>query len=87
MIGFFTHHFLNFENAWVIFILLDCTENWISNMGLVILSPRLLSTLKLGTILLKYVLNVSASSSLFVIVSVLSLNVAHSLWKAFSEKR
>ena len=56
-------------------------------MGLVILSPRLLSMLKLGTILLKYVLNVSASSSLFEIVSVLSFNVAHSLWKAFFEKR
>ena len=61
MIGFFTHHFLNFENAWVIFILLDCTENWIGNMGLVILSPRLLSMLRLGTILLKNASNVPAS--------------------------
>ena len=24
---FSTHHFLNFENAWVIFILFDCTES------------------------------------------------------------
>ena len=56
-------------------------------LGLVILSPRLLSMLRLGTILLKNVLNVSASSTLFVIVLLLSFNVMHSLWKAFSEKR
>ena len=65
----FAHHFLYFENNWAIFILLDCTENWIRNMGggVVILSPRLLSMLRLGTILLKNVLNVSASSLVFVI--------------------
>ena len=56
-------------------------------LGLVILSPRLLSMLKLGTVLLKNVLNVSASSILFVIVLLLSFNVIHSLWKSFSEKR
>ena len=54
---------------------------------MVILSPRLLSMLRFGTILLKNVLNVSSSSSLFVIVLLLSFNVMHSLWKAFSEKR
>ena len=54
---------------------------------LVILSLGLLSMLRLGTILLKNVLNVSASSSLFLIVLLLSFNVMHSLWKAFSEKR
>ena len=43
--------------------------------------------LRLGTILLKNVLNVSASSALFVIVLLLSFNVMHSLWKVFSEKR
>ena len=37
-------------------------------LELVILSPTLLSMLILGTILLKYVLNVSDSSTLFVIV-------------------
>ena len=43
--------------------------------------------LRLGTILLKNVLNVSASSTLFVIVLLLSFNVMRSLWKAFLEKR
>ena len=75
------------ENAWVIFILFDSTENWISNVGLVTSYPRLLSMLRLGTILLKNVLNVSASRSLFVIVLLFSFNVMHSLWKAFSKKR
>ena len=56
-------------------------------LGLVILSPRLLSMLRLGTNLLKNVLNVSASSALFVIVLLHSFNVMDSLWKAFSEKR
>ena len=56
-------------------------------MGLVILSPRLLSMTRLGTILLKNVLNVSASSSLFVIILLLSFNVMNSLWKVFSDKR
>ena len=37
-------------------------------LGLFILSPRLLSMLRLGTILLKNALNVSAGSTLFVIV-------------------
>ena len=66
---------------------------------LVILSARLLSILRLSTILLKNVLNVSASSSLFVIVLLLLLllllllsslllllllfNVLNSLWKMF----
>ena len=56
-------------------------------LGLIILSLRLLSMLRLGTILLKNVLNVSARSTLFVIVLLLSFNVMDSLWKAFSEKR
>ena len=56
-------------------------------MGLVIFSPRLLSMTRLGTILLKNVLNVSASSSLFVIILLLSFNVMNSLWKVFSDKR
>ena len=83
MIGFSTHHFFNFENAWVIFILLDCTENWISNIGV----RYIIVYLRLDTILLKNVLNVSASSSLLVIALLLSFNVMHSLWKASSEKR
>ena len=29
---FVPNHFFNFENAWVFFILLDCTENWISDI-------------------------------------------------------
>ena len=48
-------------------------------LGLFILSPRLLSMLRLGTILLKNVLNISASSTLFVIVLLLSFNVMQSL--------
>ena len=83
MIGFSTHHFFNFENAWVIFILLDCTENWISNIGV----RYIIVYLRLDIILLKNVLNVSASSSLLVIALLLSFNVMHSLWKASSEKR
>ena len=55
--------------------------------GLVILSPRLWSMLRLGTILLKNVLNAPASFTLFVIVLLHSFNVMHSLWKVFSEKR
>ena len=55
--------------------------------GLVTSYPRLLSMLRLSTILLKNVLNVSASRSLFVIVLLFSFNVMHSLWKAFSKKR
>ena len=43
--------------------------------------------LRLDTILLKNVLNVSASFTLFVIVLLLSFNVMHSLRKAFLEKR
>ena len=86
MIGFFTQHFLNFENSWVIFILFDWTKNGLVILGLVILSPRLLPKLDLGTILLKCVLNISASSSLFVIVSLLFFNVIHSLLKAFPKK-
>ena len=87
MIVFFTHHFLNFENAWVIFILSDCTENWISNMGVGYIIPKIILMLRLGTILLKNVLNVSATSSLFVIVLLLFFDVVHSLWKVFSTKR
>ena len=56
-------------------------------LGLVILSSRLLSMLQLSTVLLKNILNVSASSTLFVIVLLVSFNVMHSLWKAFLEKR
>ena len=56
-------------------------------LELVILSRRLLSTLRLGTILLKNLLNVSASCTLFVIVLLLSFNVMHSLGKAYSEER
>ena len=56
-------------------------------LGLVILSPRLLSMLRLGTILLKNVLNVSASSTLFAIVLLFPFNVMDSLWKVFYEKR
>ena len=87
MIGFFTQHFLNFENSWVIFILFDWTKNGLVLLGLVILSPRLLPKLGLSTILLKCALNVSASWLLFVIVSLLFFNVIHSLLKAFPEKR
>ena len=43
--------------------------------------------LRLGTILLKNVLNVSASSTLFAIVLLLSFNVMQSLQKALLEKR
>ena len=50
-------------------------------------SQRLLSKLRFDTILPKKVLKVLASSSLFVIVLLISLNVMHSLWKAFTEKR
>ena len=46
-------------------------------LGLVILSPRLLTMLRLGTILLKDILNASASSTLFVIVLLRSFNVIH----------
>ena len=56
-------------------------------LGLVILSPRLLSMSRLGMILLKNVLNVLASSSLFVSILLLSFNVMNSLWKVFSDKR
>ena len=49
---------------------------------LVILFLRLLSMLRLGTILLKNVLNILASSSLFSIFLLLSFNVMHSLWEA-----
>ena len=47
--------------------------------GSVILSPRLFFKLRFGRILLKTVLNVSASSSLFVIVLLISFNVMHFL--------
>ena len=43
--------------------------------------------LRLGTILLRNILNVSASYPLFVIVLLFSFNAMHSLWKAFLEKR
>ena len=43
--------------------------------GLVISSPRVLSVLRLVTILLKNILNVAASSTLFVTVSLISFNV------------
>ena len=56
-------------------------------LGLALLSARLLSMFRLGTILLKNVLNVSAISALFVIVLLLYFNVIHSPWKAFSKKR
>ena len=74
MLGCFSHFWIAQKTGSVI-------------LGLVILSPRLLSMLRLGTILLKNVLNVSASSTLFVIFLLLSFNVMHSLWKAFLEKR
>ena len=41
--------------------------------------------LRLGTILLRNALKVSASSSLFVFVLLLSFNVMHSLWEVFLE--
>ena len=67
---------------------LNFTENWISNIGVgYIISKIIMFMLRLGTILLKNVLNVSASSTLFVIVLLIFFNVMHSLWKAFSEKR
>ena len=56
-------------------------------LGFVILSLSLLSMLILGTVLQKNLLNISTRSSLFVIVLLLSFNVMHSLWRAFSEKR
>ena len=55
-------------------------------LELVTLSSRLLSKLRLGTISLKSILNVSASSSLFIIFLLLSFNVMYSLWKFFLEK-
>ena len=61
-------------------------KNGLAILGLVILSPRLLSKLGVGKILLKCMLKVSASSSLIVIISLLSFNVIHCLWKVFSEK-
>ena len=53
---------------------------------MVTLSPRLLSKLRLGTISLKSIFNVSASSSLFVILLLLYFNVMNSLWNFFLEK-
>ena len=50
-----------------------CTENWISNIGIGYIIPKIIM-LRLGTILLKNVLNVSVSSTLFVIVLLLSFN-------------
>ena len=84
MIVFFTHHFLNFENACVIFIHFDCTENWISNMGVGHIITKIIVYVETGYDFTKK-LNVSASSSLFVIVLLLSF--MHSLWKAFLEER
>ena len=67
---------------------LNFTEKWISNIGVgYIISKIVMFMLRLGRILLKNVLNVSASSTLFVIVLLIFFNVMHSLWKAFSEKR
>ena len=43
--------------------------------------------LRLGTMLLENVLNVSATSTLFVIVLLLSFNAMHFLWKGFLGKR
>ena len=68
-------------------IRLDCTENWISNIEVGYIIPKITVYVETGTILLKNILNVSASSLLFVIVLLLSFNVMHSLWKDFSEKR
>ena len=48
MIGFFTYNFLNFENAWVFFILLDCTENWISNIGVGYIIPKIIVYVEIG---------------------------------------
>ena len=48
MIGFSTHHFLNFENAWVIFILLDCTKNRINNIGIGYIIPKIIVYVEIG---------------------------------------
>ena len=48
MIDIFAHHFLNFENSWAIFILLDCTENWIRNMGVGYIIPKTMVYVEIG---------------------------------------
>ena len=66
---------------------LDCTENWISNIGFGYIIPKIIVYDEIGYDFTKNVLNVSASSSLFVIILLLSFNVMNSLWKVFSDKR
>ena len=38
MIGYYC---LSFENTWVIFILSNCTENWISHIGVGYIIPKI----------------------------------------------
>ena len=42
MIGSSTRHFLNFENAWMIFTPSDCTENLIINIGVGYIIPKII---------------------------------------------
>ena len=48
MIVFFTPHFLNFENPWMIFMLFDCTKNWVFNTGVGYIIPTIIVYVEIG---------------------------------------
>ena len=53
MISFSAHHFLNFDNAWRIFILFDFTENWIINIEVGYIIHKVIVMFKFDTMLPK----------------------------------
>ena len=88
--SFFTHHFRNFENTWMISILFYYTKNWISDIGIGYITPKIIVYLENWYDFTKNILNVSASSSLFVIVYYIILRscfIAFSMEILFGEKK
>ena len=86
--SFFTHHFRNFQNTWMNSILFDCIKNWISNIGIGYITPKIIVYVENGYDFTKNVLNVSqffiicnCFITLFYVIVLL-----HFLWKSFSEK-
>ena len=53
MISLSAHYFLSFDNAVLVFILFDCTENWIINIDVGYIIHKIIVMFKFDTMLPK----------------------------------